>query len=88
MPKAMPCSRLLHRAGARMEGREEPAAGKGHGPSRCACCQVIADIDFQCAGAPIGAPKGCWLALLALNNFKSQTIACSVELCWQGTFQL
>ena len=88
MPKATPWSRLLHRAHARMEGREEPAAGKDHGPSRRACFQVIADIDSQCAGAPIGAPKGCWLALLALNKFKSQTVACSVGLCWQGTFQL
>ena len=88
MPKATPCSRLLHRAGARMEGREQPTAGKGHGLSRRVCLQVIADIDVQCAEAPIGAPKGCWLALLAQNKFKSQTIACSVELCWQGTFQL
>ena len=88
MPKATPCSRLLHMAGARMEGREEPTAGKGHGPSKRACFQNMVHISFQRAGAPIGAPKGCWLALLALKKFKSQAIACSVELCWQGTFQL
>ena len=88
MPKAMPCIRLLHRAGARMEGREQPTAGKGHGPSKRACFRIIVHINFQRAGAPIRAPKGCWLALLALKKFKSQTTACSVELCWQDTFQL
>ncbi len=69
-------------------GGEEPSAGKGHGPSKHACFRIMVHINFQGAGAPIGAPKGCWLALLALKKFKSQTIACSVELCWQDTFQL